>query len=211
MKTEQLIDMLARETEPAKPARPAPRLAVLLAVGLALAILALAMGLGLRPDMRAAQLPVLLKAMFAALAAATLLPLALRLMRPGGTLGWRVGAIIVFVGASALITIIALMGEPPERRMEAWTGGGFPWCLVLVPLLATPTAALLVWLTRALAPTRLTMAGAAIGALSGGIGAMAYSMYCPVDSIAFVTTWYVVAIAICGGLGAVIGAKLLRW
>jgi hypothetical protein len=40
---------------------------------------------------------------------------------------------------------------------------------------------------------------------------MAYAMYCPVDSVAFVTTWYVVAIALCAALGAVVGARLLRW
>jgi hypothetical protein len=69
----------------------------------------------------------------------------------------------------------------------------------------------MVWLARSLAPTRLTLSGAALGALSGGLGAMAYAMYCPVDSVAFVTTWYVVAIAICAALGAVIGSRLLRW
>jgi hypothetical protein len=103
------------------------------------------------------------------------------------------------------------MGEDPARRLEAWTGGGFPWCIVLVPVLAGPTAAGLMWLMRAFAPTQLTMTGAAIGGLSGGIGAMAYSMYCPIDSVAFVTTWYVLAIAICAVLGAALGARLLRW
>ena len=95
------------------------------------------------------------------------------------------------------------MGEMPERRMEAWMGGAFPWCVVLIPILAAPTAALLVWFMRAFAPTRLTLTGAAIGALSGGVGAMAYAMYCPTDSVAFVTTWYALAIAVCAALGAV--------
>jgi hypothetical protein len=77
--------------------------------------------------------------------------------------------------------------------------------------LGAPTAALLIWLMRAFAPTRLTMTGAAIGAVSGGVGAMAYSMYCPIDSVAFVATWYALAIALCAVLGALIGGKLLRW
>jgi hypothetical protein len=103
------------------------------------------------------------------------------------------------------------MGEMPENRMQAWTGGAFPWCLVLIPLLATPTAALLVWTLRAFAPTRLTLMGAAVGGLSGGVGAMAYAMYCPVDSVAFVVTWYSLGIAIAAALGALIGPRLLRW
>lgn len=156
-------------------------------------------------------MPVMLKALFSAAAAAAILPLALQLMKPGRPLGWRLGAIGVFVAICVMAAAIALMGEAPDQRMLAWMGGGFPWCLVLVPLLAAPAAALLLWLMRDFAPTRLGLAGASIGALSGGIGAMAYAMYCPVDSVAFVVTWYVVAIALCAALGAVLGSKLLRW
>lgn len=211
MKTDHLIDMLARGVEPAERPRWAQQLALTLLAGLAIAVMVVVIGFGVRADIGAARMPIMMKALFSAAAAAAMLPLAVRLMRPGRPLGWRLGAIAVFVGVCALATWVALMGEAPERRMDAWLGGGFPWCLVLVPLLAAPTAALLVWLMRAFAPTQLTLAGAAIGALSGGIGAMAYSMYCPVDSVAFVTTWYVVAIALCAALGAVIGARLLRW
>ena len=55
------------------------------------------------------------------------------------------------------------------------------------------------------------MTGAAIGALSGGVSAMAYAMYCPTDSVAFVTTWYTLAIAVCAALGALVGSRFLRW
>ena len=211
MKTDHLIDMLARGVEPAERSLWARRLALTLLAGLAIAVVLLVIGLGVRTDIGAARMPIMMKAMFSAAAAAAMLPLAVRLMRPGRPLGWRVGAILVFVGVCAFATWVALMGEAPERRLDAWLGGGFPWCLVLVPLLAAPSAALLVWLMRAFAPTQLTLTGAAIGALSGGVGAMAYSMYCPIDSVAFVTTWYVVAIALCAALGAVIGSRLLRW
>lgn len=211
MKTDHLIDMLARSVEPAERPQWRRRVALTLIVGLCVGIALLAIGLGVRPDIGAARMPVMFKAMFSAAAAAVVLPLALQLMKPGRPLGWRIGAVVVFVGLCVCVTLVALIGEMPERRLDAWTGGGFPWCLVLVPLLGAPTAALLLWLMRAFAPTRLTMAGAAIGALSGGVGAMAYSMYCPVDSVAFVLTWYVLAIAICAVLGAVLGARLLRW
>jgi hypothetical protein len=211
VKTDQLIDMLARNVEPAERPRWVRRMVLTLALGLALAVAILAIGIGVRPDIGAARMPVMMKAMFSAAAAAAILPLAVRLMKPGRPLGWRIGAVFVFLGVCLLATVVALMGEAPEERMAAWTGGGFPWCVVIVPILAAPTAAGLLWLMRAFAPTRLTLAGAAIGALSGGVGAMAYAMYCPVDSVAFVTTWYVVAIALCAALGALVGARLLRW
>ena len=47
--------------------------------------------------------------------------------------------------------------------------------------------------------------------LARGVGAVAYSMYCPVDSVAFVTTWYVIAIALCAAFGALIVSRFLRW
>jgi hypothetical protein len=211
VKTEHLIDVLARGVEPAQRPKTAVQIAITLLIGLAVAVCLLVAFFGVRPDIGAAQAPIMLKAAFSAAAAAAMLPLAVRLMKPGRSLGWRMGAIAVFAGVCILATAIALIGEAPEERMNAWLGGGFPWCLVLVPLLSAPTAAGLLWVMRGFAPTRLMLAGAVIGALSGGVGAMAYAMYCPIDSVAFVTTWYVVAIALCAVIGAVVGARVLRW
>jgi hypothetical protein len=211
VKTDQLIEMLSRGDEPRPKPSGAFRLALTLAVGLAAGVVLLVIGVGVRPDIGVAMMPVLMKAGFAALVAAIVLPLAVQLMKPGRPLGWRLAAIGVFLALVAAATTIALMGEMPASRLQAWTGGAFPWCLVLIPLLATPTAALLVWTLRAFAPTRLTLMGAAVGGLSGGVGAMAYAMYCPVDSVAFVTTWYSLGIAIAAALGALLGPRLLRW
>jgi hypothetical protein len=213
VKTDDLINMLARGVEPAERPRWKRRMAITLLVGLVVAGLLVAIGLGVRADIGAARMPIMMKSGFAALCAAVVLPLLVQLMRPGRPLGWRVGAVLLFLGICVGVVVVALMGEMPEERMNAWMGGEgvFPWCIVLIPILAAPTAALLTWFMRAFAPTRLTLTGAAIGALSGGIGAMAYAMYCPTDSMAFVTTWYVVAIAVCAALGAVLGSKLLRW
>lgn len=211
MKTNDLIDMLAHEVEPAERPRWRVRVWATLAAGLAIAALLVASFIHVRPDIGAATVPVLLKAAFSAAAAASVLPLAMRLMQPGAPLGWRTLAVLIFAGVCVLATVIALAGMPSEERMRAWTGGGFPWCIVEIPIFSAPAAALMVWLARGLAPTRLPLTGAAIGALSGSLGAMAYAMYCPVDSAPFVTTWYAAAIAICAALGAIAGSKLLRW
>jgi len=167
--------------------------------------------LGMRPDIGTAVWPVLAKACFSALFASAAIPLVLRLARPGhdGRGFARLLWLMAFV--SLLIAGVALMGVKPEARMHAWMGGAFPWCLVLIPLLAMPTAVGLILFVRALAPTRLTMMGAAIGAASGGIGAMIYAMYCPVDSVAFVTTWYAVAIGLCAAIGSLVASRFLRW
>ena len=211
MKTDDLIDALARGAGPAERTQMRRKLAITLLTGLVVAALLAAIWLGVRPDIGAARMPIMWKAIFSAAAAAVVLPLTVQLMRPGRPLGWRIGAVVLFVGLCALATWIALMGEMPERRWEAWMGGAMPWCVVLIPVLAAPAAVLLTLLMRAFAPTRLTLAGAAIGALSGGVGAMAYAMYCPVDSVAFVTTWYALGIAVSAALGALVVSRFLRW
>lgn len=213
MKTDDLINALSRGVEPVEKPRWRMNLAITLIAGLVVAAALVAIGLGVRPDIGTARMPIMMKATFAALAAAVILPVAVRLMKPGRPLGWRVGAIVLFVGVCAIATIVSLMGEMPEQRWQAWMGGEgrAPWCVVLIPILAVPAAVLLTWFMRAFAPTRITLTGAAIGALSGGVSAMAYAMYCPTDSVAFVTTWYTLAIAVCAALGALVGSKFLRW
>lgn len=211
MKTDELIEALARGSEPVTKPRWRIRLAITVLVGLAVAVALVAIGIGVRPDIGAARMPVMMKALFAAACAALILPIAVQLMRPGRPLGWRVGAVLALLALCALATVIALMGADPGDRMKMWMGNGVPWCVVVIPLLAAPTAAGLLWLMRAFAPTRLALTGAAIGGFAGGVGAMAYAMYCPVDSVAFVTTWYVLGIALSAAIGAVIGTKLLRW
>ncbi len=213
MKTEDLINALSRGVEPGTRPRWRMNLAITLVAGLIVTAALVAIGLGVRPDIGAARMPVMMKAMFSALAAALILPIAVQLMKPGRPLGWRLVAIGLFVGVCALATIVALMGEMPEQRWQAWMGGEgrAPWCVVLIPIFAVPVAVLLTWFMRAFTPTRITLTGAAIGALSGGVSAMAYAMYCPTDSVAFVTTWYTLAIAVCAALGALLGSRFLRW
>lgn len=213
MKTDDLINALSRGVEPAEKPRWRMNLAITLVVGLIVAAALVAIGLGVRPDIGAARMPVMMKAMFSALAAAVILPVAVQLMKPGRPLGWRLAAIALFIGVCVVATAVALIGEMPDQRWQAWMGGQgrAPWCLVLIPILAVPAAALLTWFMRAFAPTRITLTGAAIGALSGGVSAMAYAMYCPTDSVAFVTTWYTLAIAVCAALGALVGSRFLRW
>ncbi|HUI21148.1 MAG TPA: NrsF family protein, partial [Methylocella sp.] len=58
---------------------------------------------------------------------------------------------------------------------------------------------------------RPALAGAAAGLLAGAIGAAFYATHCPDDSPLFVATWYTLAIAFVTAIGAIAGARLLRW
>lgn len=207
MTTKDLIDMLGSGS-PARPSRPWAAAAML---GLAGGLLLLMLLMGPRPDLASAVGPTLAKAAFSAAFAAAGLALVARLARPGrpaALRAWLVGGLIL---ASLAAAGVALVGVEPQTRMRALTGGYIPWCLVLIPLLALPAALALGAVVKRLAPTELTLTGAAIGAASGGLGAIVYALRCPVDSIAFVATWYALAIALSAVIGALLGARLLRW
>jgi hypothetical protein len=215
MTTDELIATLSRSSEPARPSSFKTRVALALAGGLVLGLIALKVTLGFRPDIGVSAVTVAMKAGLSALIATFAGGLALTLLRPidGGDTQLRraMGPIVVLAFALLAIGAITLFTTSPGHKFEAFTGGGFPWCIFLIPLLGSPTAILLMGVIKDAAPTRLALAGASVGALSGGVGAMVYAMFCPVDSVTFVTVWYVAGIALASALGAWVGVKLLRW
>jgi hypothetical protein len=154
---------------------------------------------------------VVAKSVYCLAVVAALTPLAFELSQPnsGVRSWWMPIALIVLLSAGTTGVLLAL--TPAPERLSAWMAGDLPVCLRRIPILAAPVAFALVLAARTIAPTRLTLAGAAIGAMSGGIAAIVYSWSCRVDSIAYVATWYPVAILICAALGAASGRWLLRW
>jgi len=212
MKTDNLIDALAQDLAPT-PSRPIwPRLLLASLVGAALATAIVVFGYGIRTDFGAAINAVLAKTALSLAAVLIAAPLAYKLARPNtGIRSWLWPAFGLVV-ASFSVAAFALAQTAPDARLSAWlAGGGLPECLKRIPVLAVPVAIALVFVVRGLSPTRLTLAGAAIGGLSAAVGAVAYSLFCPIDSVAYVATWYVAAILLCAGIGAVLGRWLLRW
>lgn len=208
MKTKDLIDALAREETPPPKRRPWTAAA---ALGLVGGVLLLLLFIGPRPDLGSAMGVTLAKAAFSACFAAAGLALVVRLAKPGRPGRARMLFVAGLIIVSLIAAAIALMGENPGQRMRAWTGGDVPWCLVFIPLLALPAALALGYVVKQFAPTHLTLTGAGIGAAAGGIGAMAYALHCPVDTMPFVATWYALAIALSAVIGAIFGARFLRW
>ena len=210
METHDLIRTLSRDAY-----APGPSMlrTLVMCTGAALVycVVAILVTRGLRPDFGAAAPWVAVKAGVSLLFVVCAFPLALRLSRPERPAGvWGAASVVAFglaVATAAAATVIAA----PQYRVEALTGGDFPHCVVIIPTLAIPAAAIFFIWFRRYAPTRLALAGAAAGGLSGALSAMAYALTCPVDSLAFVTTWYPLAIAICAGAGAPIGMRALKW
>jgi len=213
MKTEELVAALAAGAGPADARGPVRRFAVALVLGSLLAALAMAVLLGVRPtlgrDSGLAMFWVKL-AFVGALAIAGLIA-ALRLSRPGASLGWPPYAAAVPTVGIWLVALIELARAEPAARLALVLGQTAAVCPFRIAGLALPVFVAALWAMKGLAPTRLRLAGAAAGLLAGGTGAFVYAFHCPELEAAFLGVWYVIGMLIPVALGALVGPRVLRW
>jgi hypothetical protein len=212
MKTSELIEALSKTAEPAASMPVARRLAPAILIGGVVAFVLLIAWLGLRPLDAAVQTRAFwMKGGYTLTLALGGLMLVAAFSRPGRTSRWAwvlIGAALVFVlGMGGM----QLMKAPAEARMEMWLGHTWKVCPWRIAAFAAPILIGLLVAMRRLAPTRLTAAGAAAGLLAGALGATIYELFCRETGAAFVATWYTLGIALTVGVGAIVGARMLRW
>ncbi|MBG6076211.1 NrsF family protein [Polaromonas sp. CG_9.11] len=212
MKTDALIDMLARGAGAAPRAVALRRLAPAAVAGLMASSL-LAVGIyGPLPSWMFATSAPWIKLVYSGLLVAAALWLAARAALPvvRMTGPWRAVGIVVlamlFVGGAVMF-----FGIVPGQRMESLMGQTWRQCPWNVLVLSLPALALILWAMRGLAPTRPCLAGFASGLLAGALGAFGYSLSCPEASPAFIAAWYSLGVVLTGAVGAAFGPRLLRW
>ena len=213
MRTDDLVTMLATGAGVVRPNQAARRYAAALVSGALGAALLMLVVLGPRPNLGAAMLlPMFwVKLAFAAgLAAASLLA-ALRLSRPGMPLAWVPGALAAPVLAIWLLAAFVLASADATRRAGLFFGETWNSCPLLIAILSAPAFVAVVWAMKGLAPTRLRLAGAAAGLLSGAMGTLMYSLHCPEMAAPFIGFWYLLGMLIPAAAGALLGPRLLRW
>ena len=211
MKTDDLIEALSLDLEPAAPVRP--RLAAAAAAGGLVALILVALWLGFRPDLGHGPMPRMfwMKALYTSLLGIAGFACVDRLARPVGSP--RRGLVL----AAAVFGFLALAGlwqftqAAPADRMPMLMGASWRVCPRNILALSIPILAIILWLVRSLAPTRLALAGAAAGLLAGGLGATIYGLHCPEHTMAFVAVWYSLGVAATAALGAALGPWALRW
>lgn len=209
MKTDELIELLARGAGPAPRAVVARRLAAPALGGLGVAAV-LAAGIGLLPMELLASSGMLVKQAYAAaLAAAAGLWLA-RIVRPAAPEGVQRAAVIAVFAAMLLAGAMLLMAVPDEQRSMVWMGRSWRSCPWLVALLSLPALALLLTALREFEPLQPRRAGLAAGLLAGSLGMGGYALHCPEQSPTFVAIWYTAGVALIAALGAVLGPRVLR-
>lgn len=211
MTTDDLVADLSRGLSAVRPSRHRLRLAVAAVAGLALSMILLLLIFGVRADFSPTSGPVLLKAVYGLTAAAATAPFLLEVSRPSTSVGREFLPIWIFAALNVLVGILVMVLTPLDLRMSAWTSDQFPECLYRIPLLSLPIAMALTLAVRGLGATRLTLAGSAIGAVSGSLAAIVYAGCCPADSILYVVSWYLASVLLCAAAGAVVLSRMLKW
>ena len=211
MQTDQLIELLARNSGPAPSVWAARRV---LPAALAGAVLSATAAIGLfgllPPSVFASPVPWMKLGYTGALAIAAAW-LTTRLSRPAANATNALWLIAVVILAMALVSTVSLSLTPASAQAQAVFGATWWQCPLRVCALSMPALALSFWALRGLAPVRLRAAGASAGLMAGAVSAAAYSLVCPEPSASFVFLWYTLGVGLTACLGAALGPRLLRW
>lgn len=212
MSTDELIALLARGGGVPQEA-PVRRHGLAAASAALASALLVASTLGVRADLAAAaSLPMFwLKLAFPGVLAGAALVAMMRLSRPGARLAGLPGLLALPVLAVSLIAGAALMHAEPASRTALFFGQSWQSCPFIIAALSAPGLLAALWALKGLAPTRLALAGAAAGLLSGALGALAYALHCPEMAAPFLALWYSLGMLIPAAAGALLGRVLLRW
>ena len=213
MKTEALIDALAKDMTPIPRHAVGRRLLVGIAGGGTITILLVATLLGFRDDLGLAMrgFAFWMKWAYTISLGVGALVIAARLARPEPVRLSGFWPILVPFGLLATISIAEMAHVPPADWLSMWLGHTWRRCPWMVLMLSAPIFIGLLWSFRRLAPTRLRAAGAAAGLAAGAWAATFYCLHCPEVSALFVLTWYSLGIALAAAVGALIGPRLIRW
>lgn len=211
--TDALIDALAGDLG----ATPVPSvrrtLAAAFAAGGVVSVAAMLALLGPRPDAASAfaTASFWVKLIFPfGLAVAGLMAVD-RLGRPGAPAGAGYAVGIAVAGGMALLASVELATAPRDAVSPLLFGHTLDHCTALIILLALPILAAGMYAMRQMAPTRLRLAGAAVGVTAGALSAAIYAIACNETALPFVTLWYGAGIGLTGVLGSLLGPRLLRW
>lgn len=212
MKTDDLIRALAADPEAGKTPLGLALVYGMLP-GIAVSIVLYMLLLGPRPNLLAliSEPRIMFKILYPLVLFAAAGPLALRLARPTGDPRPLVVLLIGLLLVLAVAVGIELVVLPRELWGPRLIGHNARICMSVIPTLAAaPLVGALVALHYG-APKNPGLAGAVAGLLAGTFAAALYATHCPDDSPLFVATWYGLAILIVMSVGAIVGARALRW
>jgi hypothetical protein len=212
MKTDNLIAALAADAPSV--AKPIGRTVwVAVAAGAVAAAALFYYGVGFRLDLATAlSTPrFLFKWLLTLTLVTSATGLVLHMARPGSIPAAWVKALAIAPALLIVATIGELLVVPAAEWEGRLVGVNAVACVVLIPILSAAPLVALIWALRQGAPTRPMLAGAVAGLAAAGIGMFLYASHCRDDSPLFILAWYVLGTAIVAVIGALLGARYLRW
>ena len=212
MKTEELISALVQDSAP-RGISMATRLSVALLLGGIVAGTLFVSVLGMRPDVAAALQTWRfdIKVAIASVSFGAALWATCELARPDADMRRALSVFAVPVTLLAVMVACELIIAPIDTWAGLAIGTNSRLCLASITALSSAPLATLLFALRAGAARSPPLTGAAAGLVAGGLAATLYATHCPDDSPLFVALWYVPAITCVASIGAVAGARLLRW
>ncbi len=190
----------------------------MLAAGVAVGVLGSAVlmmvWMGPRPDLMAAmgQFHFWMKFLFTLSLAGLGLWLVERMGRPGTSAAMPALLLAVPLAAIAALAVMQLMpARPGNETMALINGHSRDVCPFNILMISLPVLVGTLLTLRALAPTRLALAGAGAGLFAGATGAFVYAFHCNESAAPFVALWYTAGILLSTVSGAVLGRWVLRW
>jgi hypothetical protein len=213
VRTDDLVELLAKGDVAVDAHAPARRAATAFALAIVASLALMALVLGVQPDLAAESRQPMFwaKAAFALALAAAAFAATHRLARPGARLGAVPAALAAPLVAMWILAAVVLVRAAPGERAALFFGDTWLSCPFNITLLAAPVFVAVLWALRGFAPTRLALAGAAAGLAAGAAGAAVYTLHCPELAAPFLGFWYVLGMLIPAALGALIGPRVLRW
>lgn len=213
MKTDDLISALSADAHSVE--QPIGRkMTIAIAAGTAMASALFLSTLGMRPDfveVANSSVRFVFKFVVTLGLAVPAFFLVRALSRPdfaGGKWLWWLGlAPLLLIGAG----IYELAATPASEWHARMIGHNSMACMTIIPLLSLAPFAAILYGLRSGATTHPALAGAIGGVLSAAIAATLYATHCTDDSPLFVALWYPFGFIVMAGLGALIGARVLRW
>jgi len=213
MRTDELIQSLTADFRPVSPLSCNRGIIVSLAVGGAVALLLLDFGLGGRMDFGLAThgWSLWVKWLYTAPTCVGAIIAVQALSRPAVTLPSSSFAAILSIVMLASMAASEMSHSAISIWPSLWLGQSWRACTWRILLLSIPIFAAVIWKVRQAAPTRLRLAGAAVGLASAAAAATLYAIGCAETSACFILAWYSLAIAVSATAGALLGPALLRW
>ena len=205
--------MLATGVAPVPQHAASRRVGLALLGGLPISLAIVFFGYGLRRDLLAVMdLSMFwVKLLFPLCIAISACVIVQRLARPGAKVRrawWGLVAPLLVVSALA---VVVWFNTPAQDRLPSLLGQSWRTCALSIGLVALPVLVAVLLALKSLAPTRPLLAGAAAGALAGGLGAAAYALYCVEMTAPFVAVWYGMGVLLPTLAGALLGRRWLNW